>query len=300
MKKILLLMAFMPLFAAAQIIVRTDLTTNTKLKDHKVPDDQKPIELGSGDMLKYSVQGMLPISFEQNEAGQPTAWMVGFSASYATLSNKGEAVKLMPSKLFGAGLNVMHLRPISDRCLLMCSLGAGFYSDTQHTTWQQVLGNGGAIFAYQWKPNLLIGAGGGVSNAFGLPMLMPMFYLKYSLEGKYELTTELTNTAKITAARRFGEHFKLELNALEMDGSTAIIKHNDDWKLFGMMEMNHSLSPVYYLSKNASVFGSVGLTSVRSPKTTDRKLSLKNMFGGDNEYRFNAAMHFAIGFRYGM
>ena len=297
-KYIWLLLIVLPLLSQGQVIIRTDLITDSKLKDDHVPEDEPSPTIGSGDMLKYSLQGTLPVFYEQNDSGQPTAWLIGFNAAYATMSNHDAAKALVPSKLFNAGLNLAHVRPLSERWLLMCSLGAGFYSDTHDTSWQQVLGSGGAIFAYQWRPNLLVGVGGGVSNALGLPMLMPMLYLRYSLEGKYEFSAELTSTIKIAAARKWDEHWKLELNALEGDGMSAIVKREGDWKLFGMMQLSGSISPVYYFSEKTSIFASVGVDYARSVQLSER--SLKSIFNDNTDYRFNPAPHISIGFRYGM
>ena len=147
-----------------------------------------------------------------------------FSASCGIMNNEGEARRLNPNRILNASLTVSHLRPLSERWNLIASLGCGIYAVPDKIQWQSLLANGAFIFAYRLRGNLSIGIGGGLTNSYGIPIIMPMGYLNWRTNGRYEVIIDIANAPKIQIATQTRKAVRLELTALEMDGMSAVVQ----------------------------------------------------------------------------
>lgn len=89
--------------------------------------------------------------------------------------------------------------------------------------WRSILANGAVVFVYKLRENLDIGVGAGLTNSFGVPMILPMGYLNWRTSGKYEIRVDMSSGLKVTAAKWLNRKFKLELTAIEMDGISSVM-----------------------------------------------------------------------------
>lgn len=258
---------------------------------------------GSGNLQRISGRYTIPISKKLNERNQPTAWAMTLSASYGMMDNEGEARELNPDRVLNTSLTVSHLRPLSERWSLIASLGCGIYAAPDEVRWQSLLANGSFTFAYRLSDNLRIGIGGGLTNSYGVPIIMPMCYLNWKTNGRYEVTIDLANALKIQVATQVGKAVRLELTAIEMDGMSAVTRVDGKQKIYSSVMMGSGMNASFRLFGKTSVYAGVGGVWLRSTQTTDRNLkSFFKSFGDDadkDKYRFLPAMRFSVGFRHG-
>lgn len=265
--------------------------------------DKEGNKHGSGSLQRISGRYTIPLSRHQNERNQPTAWGMTLSASYGIMDNEGEARELNPDHVLNTSLTVSHMRPLSERWSLIASLGCGIYSAPDEIRWQSLLANGSFIFAYRLRDNLSIGIGGGLTNSYGVPIIMPMGYLNWKTNGRYEVTIDIANAPKIQVATQAGKAVRLELTAIEMDGMSAVTRVDGKQKIYSSTMIRSGLNASFRLLGKASVYAGVGGAWLRSTEITDR--NLKSFFkslsddGDKGKYRFCTSLRFSVGFRYG-
>lgn len=216
--------------------------------------DEAGGRFGSGAMGRFSGRYTLPLSVKRNDRGQPVAWSATFNCTYASLQNEGVAAALNPDRILNTSLNVSHLRPISERWSLIASLGCGIYAVPNQIAWRSILANGAVVFVYKLRENLDIGVGAGLTNSFGVPMILPMGYLNWRTSGKYEIRVDMSSGLKVTAAKWLNRKFKLELTAIEMDGISSVMRIGGKSKIYSSTMMRSTLSPTFCISPKASVY----------------------------------------------
>lgn len=255
-------------------------------------NDKDGVNHGRGDMLRVKGRYTLPLSVKVNERKQPTAWSMTLAASYATLNNKGEAVSLNPDEILNASLNVSYTQPLSARWQLIASLGAGIYAAPSEIALRSVLANGAAIFAYKVSDNLSMGIGLGLTNSYGVPMVMPMGYLDWRTNGDIKVQVNMASGMSVKASTMFGKRFGLELTAIEIDGMSAVRLIDDETKIYSTMMMRSSLSPTLYLSDKMKLSLGIGGTWLRSSKMSKRSLKelFKSFSDDEGKYHFRPAM----------
>lgn len=276
---------------------------NYEYQPSSIFKDKEGNKYGSGNLQRISGRYTIPFSRKLNERNQPTAWGMTLSALYAVMDNEGEALELNPDRVLNTSLTVSHLRPLSGRWSLLVSLGCGIYASLDEVRWQSLLANGSFIFAYRLRNNLSIGIGGGLTNSYGVPIIMPMGYLKWKTNGRYEVTIDMANALKMQVATQMGKVMRLELTAIEMDGMSAVMRVGGKQKIYSSMMMHSGLNASFRLFGKATVYTGVGGVWLRSSKITDRDLkSFFKSFDNDSDkdkYRFLPTMRFSAGFRYG-
>lgn len=270
----------------AQGFLETDYLSTSDM------NDKAGNNYGKGDMLKVKGRYTLPLSLKMNELHQPTAWSLTLSAAYATMNNKGKAIKLNPDEIVNASLNVSHTRPLSDHWQLIASVGAGVYAAPNEIAWRSILANGAAIFAYKFSDYLSAGIGMGLTNSYGVPMVLPMGYLVWRTNGNVKVNVDMASGMTVRASTMLCKGFGLELTAIEIDGMSAVRRIDGESKIYSTMMMRSTLSPTFYLSRKTKIRLGIGGTWLRSVRMSDR--SLKDFFKsfGDDEgkYHYKPAM----------
>ena len=259
-------------------------------------------QVGSGDFLKFSGGYNQVLSTRLNDQKQVTLWATSLNSSYGILNNKGEATCFNPEKILNISLNLTHMRPISDKWSLMATLGGGIYSSPDEITTKSILVNGGAIFICRLRNNFDLGVGLGLTNSFGIPIVMPMFVVNWNLPGKYEVKVNLASGMVISGAMKLNDRFKIKLIALEMDGMSSVMDMDGESMIYASTTIKSFLCPEYKISKKSTIYVGAGGTWLRS--TTLTKRSVKDFFNNlfnekNNDFDFSTAGYFAVGFRYG-
>jgi len=174
------------------------------------------------------------------------------------MNGKEEAAEVNPGKLLNTSINISYTRPLSRRWRLIASLGAGVYAEPNDISLRSVLANGAVIFAYRLNDNLSIGVGGGLTNSYGAPMLLSMGYLKWSTNGRMRIEVDMASGMKAKISTNVSPRMSLELTAIDMDGMSAVVKHNGEWKIYSQMMMRSYLTAAYNFNKRSAAYISVG------------------------------------------
>lgn len=278
----------------AQGFIETSYTPERRFSDS---DGNK---LGKSDLLQFRGRYTVPLYTGRNKAGQPLAWSATVNAMYAKMNNNGEAKTINPKEVLNASLNVSHIRPLSHKWYLQASLGAGIYTDPNYISFKSILANGALIFAYKLRDNLYVGFGAGVTNSYGVPLIMPMGFLKWTTTGRYEVNVEMASSLKLSVARQFSPVFKLTLVPMEMDGMSAVVGSNEGNKIYGATMMKAYIRPEWTWSKTTSAYLDLGGTLLHSVRLSDRSLKgFFNSFGNDdNKYRFGVSPRLVAGIKF--
>lgn len=264
--------------------------------------DKDGAKHGNGNMLRVKGRYTLPLSVKVNKGSQPTMWSATLSASFATMNNEGEALTINPDEIVNASLNISHVRPLSSHWQLIASLGAGVYAQPGEVVWRSILANGAAIFAYKFSDNLSAGFGVGLTNSYGVPMIMPMGYLSWRTGGNVRVQVDMASSMSVKVLTALGKRFTLELTAIEIDGMSAVRRIDGKSKIYSTMMMRSTLSPILNLSKKLKLRFGIGGIWLRSVRLTDRNLkSFFNSFGDDDgKYRFHPSLRLSTGMSYGL
>ena len=274
---ILTAMAAMAVAAPAQKLeLNAGVTTCSTLEDV----DDAPH--GSGSVAKLSGKFDFFISRSADEAGRPIIWTGTVRTAYGHLSNHGEAAELYPDEMFDASVNVSHVRPLAGKWSMMISAGIGVYSDLDRLSGRNLLANGAAVFVYRVNRSLDVGGGIGLTNAYGVPMVLPMPFLRWATGGKFELKINMIGRASVTGAMRLNERARLNFDFLSVESMSAITRIDGKYKVFGVTSDRSAIRPEYQLGK-ATVHLAVGCTWRRSMRLTNR--SFKDFFYSFNHKR---------------
>lgn len=256
---------------------------------------------GSGDLLRLSARHSVQISREMDGGRLARAWVATVSAAYAIQGGKGEARDINPRRILNANLTLSHQRALPGRWSILASAGFGVYAPDNEIRWHSILANGSFIFAYRLRGNLSVGVGGGLTNSYGPPIVIPMGYLNWKTGGKYELTVDVANAPKIKVATQAGERLRMELTAIEMNGMTAVAKIRGKEKIYSSTMLKSGLAVSLRIGGNADIYGSVGGVWLRSVRLTDRNLrGFFKSFGSDGDrFRYRPSFNCGIGLRCG-
>lgn len=292
---VLMLFLFLSANCLAQGYVKSDYLFSSTFRND-VGD-----KLGSGDLWKISGRYTLPFSMKRNNDGQITAWSATISGSYGILHNKNMVNNIHPDEILNTNLSIAHVRPLSAKWSLIASLGGGIYAEPNAITAKCILASGGAIFVYKVSNRLNVGVGLGLTNSYGVPIVMPMAYLKWDLPGKYEIKVDLSTQVEISAATKLTDRLKLRLVGIEMDGMSAVREVEGESMIYSTTMMRSYLTSELKVGKSSTLFLGGGGVWTRSAKLSKRSLkSFWNSFKDDDDkLRFNPTGYLTVGFRYG-
>lgn len=262
-----------------------------------LPPGEKPKEKigdGKGSAMVYQGSVGIPLSVKMNENNRPTAWGVGFGGSYVSLNNKGFEDNMV-SEIMNLQVGIYHLRPLNDKWSMRASLGMGVFTpstDFSKISFKNILGSGGLIFIRHINPNLDIGGGVALNSSLGYPMVFPAVYVKWKLDGKFDINVELIEGLEISAGYDFNDRFKLSY-AFEMNGQVALLEKDGKDMIFSHQYIVTGFRPELKLGESGlSLTGMVGLNLYRPASYSDR--TLKGVFASDNDYYFNVSPYASV------
>lgn len=288
-------LAMWPQYCLGQGYISYDYMPESSLRD------DLGNKYGSGSMMVMSGRYNLPLSVRHDDKGRLVAWSATISGTYGILSNKGQADELNPDKILNASLNISHIRPLSGKWSMIASIGGGIYAPQHEVTTKSILANGGIVFVYQLRKNLDLGFGAGLTNSYGIPMILPMIYFSWRNAGRYELKVDMSSGMKVSAATWLNKRLKIELVGIDMDGMAAVMEVDGKSKIYSTVMMRSYISPSYQLGKKTSIYLGIGGNWIRGISTSDRSLKgfLDNFKGNKNDPYFGVTPRFTAGIRYG-
>lgn len=266
-----------------------------------LPPGEKPKEKISdakGSAVVYQGAFSMPLSMKLNENNRPTAWGIGLGGSYTSLNNKHFEYDMV-SEIMNLQVGLYHLRPLNDKWSMRASAGVAVLApsaDFSKIRFKHVLGSGGIIFIRHLKPNLSIGGGVAINSSLGYPMVFPAVYLKWELNGKFDVNVELVEGLDVSASYSFNDWFKLSY-ALEMNGQAALLEKDGKDVIFSHQYIVTGFRPEVKVGKTGlSMTAMVGLNIFRPASYSDR--TLKGVFATDNDYYFSTSPYMSIGIKY--
>lgn len=244
-----------------------------------------------GDMVKTQANILLPLSFKKDADSLITMWAVNINETYATLDNHGLSYELAPKSILNTSLSAVYITPLSHKWSVFSSLGVGIYAAPDNVTLKSILVNGGVLFIRKMKESLSLGAGLGVTNAYGAPMAIPMFYLDWKTQGKYEIKVAIGGlSTEVSAMAKLNNKLNLRLVAVEMDGMASVMEVEGKSMIFGMNTVKSLIKPEYLITKSAILSLGIGAVWDRSATLNERTLkSLFDSFGDESIAHFNPA-----------
>lgn len=300
MKKLHLLITLLVtsvLNTAAQGSITYDHVASADLQDR---DDNK---VGSGSLDRVTARFTFPLSIKRNpDSALPTVWTLTANTDYASLDNSDAARLLNPDEIINAGITLGHSTPLSQRWGLIAAAGCGIYSMPDYIRWHSILANVMAVAVYRLNPSLTIGAGGGLTNSFGAPMILPMVYFDWQRKGAFDLKVNFMGRLNVTASMWVSPKWKLSFSPIDMDGMSAVVNIDGSTKIYSMTMIKGALTAHYYINKRLSVFASAGYMYRRTAKLSNRRFSdmYKNIFSSSGRYKFDPAMRVTAGISYGL
>lgn len=252
---------------------------------------------GRGSMAKVGLIANLPFSYEPDSNRQIVRmWAITLSSKYANLNNTGVAGVYVPDRMLNTSLNLTHIRPLGERWKLMASLGVGIYARPNHIVFKSLLANGGAVAVYKVRDNFDLGIGGGLTNSFGFPAILPMIYVNWSLKGLYQIDVSMITGLKVSLKRKWNEKFTTALTAVDMEGMSAVFRKEGKWKIYTTTLMRSHLELDYHYNRHFTFFGGLGATWNRSSRLSDRKFkNFYKLFHSDDHMHFKPAFTVRLG-----
>ncbi len=255
---------------------------------------------GSGNMQILSGSYNIPLSIKYNDRKQLTAWNAYIYGAYSTLSNQGEAKDFNPGNILNGSLNISHIRPLSEKWSFIASAGGGIYAPAGEISAKSILANGGIVFVYRLNQNVNIGIGAGLTNSYGVPMVLPMLYFNWQKMSKYEFKIDMSSGLKISAATWLNKRIKVEFTALEMDGMSAVTTIEGKSKIYSTVMLKSYISPSFRINEKTNFFLGIGGNWVRGISISDRSLKgfIDSFKEDDDNPEFGVALRLTAGFQY--
>ncbi|MEY8726337.1 DUF6268 family outer membrane beta-barrel protein [Bacteroides xylanisolvens] len=276
----------------AQVTIKTGYISSSRYKN----EDGQETD-GRGDLRFVEGNVNIPVSQKMNERNQPTIWMISTGGSYTAMNNKNLHSYIDIDQIINMQLSITNIRPISKKWFLLTTVGAGVYT-TSDVKLKNVLGQGGAIFIRQFKPNLSLGAGLAVNNTFGYPMVFPAIYFDWSTEGRYQIKVSMLNAMEVSVGMRMNKYLNLRIVA-EMNGSLALLEREGKDTMFSQQFIIVGLQPELNVGNSFSVTATAGVSCSRIAYYTTR--TLKAFFedmSKDSDPYFKPAMYISMGMKY--
>ncbi|MDO4930413.1 MAG: DUF6268 family outer membrane beta-barrel protein [Bacteroidales bacterium] len=286
----------LPVAIHGQGYISTDYLSSSSLVD------DLGNKYGSGNLMMVTGRYTLPLSTKLDDKGRTIAWAATLNCVYGKFNNQGVARYLNPDEAINAGFSITHMRPISERWSILASLGCGIYAEPNEISFKSLLANGSTIFVYNLRKNLQFGFGFGLTNSYGVPMILPIGYLNWHNSGKYEISINLLSSGvKVSASTWLHRKFKIEAVALEMDGLSAVMNIDGKSKIYSTLMMRTYISPSFYFTKQMSVFLGIGANWMRSTSISERSFNgFFNSFSSDDNTPnlFKPSLRLSAGIRY--
>lgn len=283
---------------AQEVSFRTEYIGNSSY--YYLPPGEKPKEkIGNAKGSAVIYQGSLnmPFSNKLDKYNRPVVWGAVIGGSYTSFTNENFENEMV-SEIMNLQLGFYHLRHLSEKWSIRANVGMGVFmptTDFSETSFKNVLFSGGVIFIRHLNPNLHIGGGVAVNSSLGYPMLFPAFYVKWKMQGKFDVNVEMVDGLDASIAYKFNDSFKLAY-AMEIKGQVALLEKEGEEMIFSHQYIVTGFRPELKIGESGlSVIGMAGLNLYRPASFSER--SLKGIFSSDNDYYFSVSPYISAGIK---
>ena len=275
-----------------QLEITADYVTSSTFKDH---DGN---EYGDGSLAKFSGKYDFLISTAINEQRRPIIWRGSVRAVYARLDNSGYASEYNPDQVLDAGFTLTHIRPLNDKWNIILSAGLGVYTTLDEYSMRDWLVNAVAIFVRPQSRDFQWGVGLAYLSTYAVPVILPMPYIRWTYNGRYEISVSMMGIGTVTAGMRINDHLKLNLDGLTFDNLSAIRRIDGKTKVYASTLLKSGFRPEYNMGKS-TFYANIGAVWSRSTSIVSRSYKgFFRTFNKDYRKRFGNALDVSVGFRH--
>lgn len=272
---------------SSQLEVRTDYvgTSDVRNSDGKSQsDDGTPY--GKADLWKTSLRYTTTLSAATDSAGRSRLWTATFAGFYCRQTGEGEASERNPEDVVAATFAVTHVRSLSEHWRMMASASIGLAGPTDEIALRSILANVACLFTYDVNRQMSLTVGGAMTNLYGVPIPLPMVGFSYRTSGRQRFGLDMLPRPRLTATADLSRSFGICLTAIEMDGVAAVVKRPEGTRLYSTTLMRSYLSPTLRLSRQSSLYLSVGINYLRTTRLSRRSYDgFFRSFSSDSEKR---------------
>lgn len=232
-------------------------------------------------------------TWKDTSTGAFRSWSMAVSGSYMKFTNEKYESEIMPEKLLGTDISLIHTRNLRGKWSLMAMVSAGVYTDLEKISYKDLFINGGVLFIKQQSPRFVYGFGAAFTNAFGTPMLLPGLYVQWSTGKKFKV--EIVVPEKFRVSHKLNDRIETGIAVRMNGGSFDVEKHIDNRRLLSYKEMTAGWENNFYLTHLISINIAGGATLLRS--VDYRKKSLSEMFKTMPEHKLATNWFVSAGLR---
>jgi hypothetical protein len=232
-------------------------------------------------------------AWKDTSTGAFRTWSMAVSGSYMEFTNDKYEKVIMPDKLFGTDISLLHIRSLKNKWSLMAMGSLGVFTDLEKISYKDIFINGGALFIKQQNQRFAYGFGAVLTNAFGPPMVLPGLYVQWNTGERFKV--EIVVPEKIKISHKMSDYWETAIAVRMNGGAFDVEKRNDDRRLLGYKEMTTGWENSFYLSRQVSFNVAAGAVLLRS--VDYRKKSLGEMFRTMPEHRLTTNWFASAGFR---
>ena len=150
------------------------------------------------------------------------------------------------------------------------------------------------VFVRRIFPNLELGAGLALNNAFGYPMAFPALYVNWNYGHKLTCSFSALDGANLAVGYNVDKTFSISF-ITEMGGQMALTELNGDDKIFTHQYIVVGFRPEFKVSKHISLPVTVGINAVRNAYYDGRSLSaFFKAMGREYDPCFQIAPYFSV------
>lgn len=194
--------------STAQITIKTEYFGTSAYRD----EHNQKVGNSKGSAMVYHGSANLPLSRKRTKTINLRYGVSGFQGDYASLNNKNIAEPLVLSEILNLQMSLFHVRPLSEKWSMMAIVGVGMYTDDtrfSHLRFRNVLGSAGLVFVRRILPNLELGAGLALNNAFGYPMAFPALYVNWNYGHKLTCSFSALDGANLAVGYKVDKQFSI-------------------------------------------------------------------------------------------
>lgn len=257
-------------------------------------------KIGKGGLQYLSGSYTHNISTNVDSLGQVNMWSATFSGKYASLDNKDGAKAINPREIINAGAMLTHIHSINRKWNIIATAGLSLNATPDYIRYQSLSITGGIIFMYNINRNLNIGIGAVTTTAYGEPVIIPAPFITWKKEGKYNIELNMRGVPEFTISTQINEKTKITFAPFDMDRYSAVIKVNNDHKLYTQNIFKSRIGASYRFSRHWSAEANIGYIYYRTTRIQERsfKSFWKDLFDNDKRHKFSPSGIISIGLRY--
>lgn len=219
------------------------------------------------------------------------SWGIMVSGAYTQLKNKGYEQKVMPGELLEVDAGIQHFRSLKNNWGLYSAVSVGLHTDLEKINGNDVFINGVAMFIKR-KPKYAYGFGAGITNAAGVPLILPGLFFQWQTGNK--LKVNVTLPENISATYMLGEQTDLTLYFRPKFGIYDA-ENEQGKRLLSYIQLPIGLEHTWHLKKLDLFYGG-GIMPLRALDYTDKSIS--GMFKNKQSHLLSANVFLNAGVRW--